>query len=74
MELLCIVAVAQPRSRHGSDRRTALLTTRLALQAKRSVLWLSSTCTAAGVMLQMMAVLALPPREGCRMRVSLLSR
>ena len=71
----------QQRSRQGSDRqiqaahtRTALLTTRLALHAKRSVLWLSSTCTAAGVMLQMMAVLALPPREGCRMRVSLLSR
>ena len=51
----------------------ALLMTRLARQAKRSVLWLSSTCIVAGVMLQMMAVLAFPPREGCRMRVSLLS-
>ncbi len=51
----------------------ALFTTRLARQAKRSVLWLSSPCTTAGVMLQMMAVLALPPSDGCRMRVSLLS-
>lgn len=52
----------------------ALLTTRLARQAKRNVLWLSSAWTSAGVMAQMMAVLALPPSEGCRMRVSLLSR
>jgi hypothetical protein len=37
---------------------TALLTTRLARHAKRSVLWLSSTWHAAGVTLQMMAVLA----------------
>lgn len=51
----------------------ALFTTRLALHAKRSVLWLSSWCRAAGVMLQMMAVLAFPPKEGCRILVSLLS-
>ncbi len=53
---------------------TALLTIRLAREAKRSVEWDSSTCGAAGVTLQMMAVLALPPSDGCRMRVSLLSR
>lgn len=52
----------------------ALLTTRLARQAKRSVLCVSSTCGAAGVTAQMMAVRALPPSAGCRMRVSLLSR
>ena len=52
----------------------ALLTTRLARQAKRSVLCVSSACWAAGVTAQMMAVLALPPNEGCRMRVSLESR
>jgi hypothetical protein len=52
----------------------ALLTTRLARQAKRSVECDSSACTAAGVTAQMMAVLALPPSEGCRMRVSLESR
>ena len=52
---------------------TALLTIRLAREAKRSVEWDSSTCGAAGVTLQMMAVLALPPSDGCRMRVSLLS-
>ena len=51
----------------------ALLTTRFARHAKRRVLWLSSWCTWAGVMLQMMAVFALPPSDGCRMRVSLLS-
>ena len=52
----------------------ALFTTRFARQAKRSVLWLSSMWQKAGVMAQMMAVLALPPRDGCRMRVSFESR
>jgi hypothetical protein len=52
----------------------ALLTTRLARQAKRRVLWLSSWWRAAGVMLQMMAVFAFPPKDGCRILVSLLSR
>lgn len=52
----------------------ALLITRLARHAKRSVLWLSSTWQSAGVIAQMMAVFALPPSEGWRIRVSLLSR
>ena len=52
----------------------ALFTTRFARQAKRRVLDDSSAWIAAGVIAQIMAVLAFPPRLGCRMRVSLESR
>jgi hypothetical protein len=46
-----------------------LLTTFFARCANSSVLLLSSKCAAARVIMQMMAVRALPPKAGWRMRV-----
>lgn len=63
--------------RAASDRTSltvALLTTLLARLANLRVLWLSSVWMAAGVMLQMIAVLAFPPSDGWRILVSLESR
>jgi hypothetical protein len=51
-------------SQQRTSLTTALLTTRFARHAKRSVLWLSSEWHIAGVMAQITDVLALPPSDG----------
>lgn len=48
----------------------ALVVTSLAQLAKRSVFLDCSTWIRAGLMVQMMAVLAFPPKEDCNIRVS----
>ena len=49
----------------------ALVATSLAQQANRRVFLDCSTWLLAGLMVQIMAVLAFPPREDCNIRVSL---
>lgn len=49
----------------------ALVVTCFAQQAKRRVFLVCSTWLRAGLKVQIMAVLELPPKEGCSMRVNL---
>lgn len=58
----------------GSSFTRGLFCMRLARSAYRSVLSVSSWLEAAGPMVASMTVLALPPKEFCSRRVSLLSR
>eukprot|EP00964_Phaeocystis_antarctica_P102957 scaffold68267_cov75-Phaeocystis_antarctica.AAC.2 len=60
----------------GSDFswHTGTVRTHLARDANRSVLWLSSECSEAGVTLQMIIDQALPPKLFCRTRVILEER
>jgi hypothetical protein len=46
----------------------------LAHVAKNNVFLDCSTCVRAGLMVHMMAVLAFPPKESCKIRVSFESR
>ena len=52
----------------------AVFVTSLAHVAKNKVFLDCSTCVRAGLMVQMMAVLAFPPKESCKIRVSFESR
>lgn len=53
---------------------SGLLQMVLARLANLRVEWVSSTKALAGVTVQMMAHRALPPKDGCKIRVSLESR